>query len=113
MIDTKYFGIIAVAFITLGVTGVGDEIACTAQVTNRKFEVKFTPETFKVAIKTDNGHEYGGIANRYFSPRYNVAYYYLATGFGTGLEIQTEMDGLKRIAICLRDIECYLCKKND
>jgi len=92
--------------------GLAAEISCTAQVTNRKFMLKLDTTTHHLSIKTDNAYEYSGSTTYYYSPRYNADYYYLSTGFTSGLEVQTERDGLKRIALCLKQNECYLCKVN-
>jgi hypothetical protein len=95
---------------TVCVTTFANEVHCTAKVTNRTYKVTLNTESREIEVITDNGHHYNGITSRYYSPRSRSEIYYLPATFTHGLEVELEMTGQHRIALCLTNTECYLCK---
>lgn len=90
-----------------------ERLSCTAQVAlNRIYYVTLTKgEAFStLEVKTDNGYEYKGAVNSFYSPRSNSDLYFLPAGFLHGLEVEVERTGQQRIALCLAINECYLCR---
>lgn len=86
-------------------------IECTAKVTNRIFKVTIDPATRALSATTDNGYIYQGTANYFYSPRAKSDLYYLTTSFTSGIELELERGGQQRIALCLKETECYLCRQ--
>lgn len=91
----------------------GDRVvSCQAKVAlNRVYDVKIDRETHQASVKTDNGYIYEATCSYTYSPRTHTASYYMPAGFAQGILIQFEQGGANRIALCLKDSECYLCRQ--
>lgn len=102
--------------VTLGTVGAvaGEServVTCQAKVAlNRVYDVKVDRESHLVSIKTDNGYVHEAVSSYSYSPRTNSSFYYVPVSFAQGILVELEEGGAKRIALCLKDTECYLCR---
>jgi hypothetical protein len=86
-------------------------LTCRAKVAlNRIYDASVDEATGYMEVTNDAGTTMTGNANRYVSGRTGDITWFLATGFNSGVEIQKENGGANRIALCLADNECYLCR---
>lgn len=89
-----------------------DAMTCRARVAlNRVYDVSLDTESGQTAIMNDAGTTFDGVATRSVSGRDGTGYFFLATGFGTGIEVQIENGGQNRVALCLAANECYACRR--
>lgn len=88
-----------------------DSFSCRANVAlNRVYEVNIDVPTNDVLVINDAGTVISGKASRYVSGRTGDVSWFVATGFGSGVKVQREAGGAGRIALCLAETECYLCR---
>jgi hypothetical protein len=87
-------------------------LSCRANVAlNRVYDVQLEDETGEMVVVNDTGTRLAGRANSYFSSRTGNTTWFLATGFAQGVELEIEAAGQQRVALCLADNECYLCRR--
>ncbi len=84
-------------------------VDCTARVANRTYSAKLDTATHTMEVITDNGYRQSGSVNLYHSPSAQSDTYFLSTGFVRGIELELELGGAHRVALCLSNTECYLC----
>lgn len=93
-------------------SALADVISCQARVgLNRIYEATFDTDTGDVQVRNDAGSDYKGQAAVSLSGTTGNTKLFLPTAFGSGLEIEVEAGAQARIALCLADNECYLCRR--
>lgn len=87
-----------------------DVVQCTAKVTLHRYDVRLDTSNRLLTVTTSQGVKYEGTANYYASEKSNRVIYYLPVRPSLGLELEFEQGGQERIALCLKENECYLCR---
>lgn len=103
--------LLVVPFLMVAASARTEVVTCKAKVTNRWYEVSLDLKEQFLRVVTDNGYRYEGKATLSHSPGENEDAYFLPTGYGRGLELAFELKGQQRIAFCLQENECWLCRK--
>ncbi len=93
-------------------SAVADPFMCRARVAlNRVYDVTVDLETRAMTVVNDAGTTYVGGATYSVSGTTGDASYFLAVGFGSGIELAMENgDPRGRKLLCLAANECYACR---
>ena len=94
----------------LAIPAQAQRLACTAQVTNRVYDVTLDTATRVITLKTDNGYRYEGTATYFYSPHAGYPAYFFTYSWGNSIEFDVEEDGQQQRALCLNSGECYRCR---
>lgn len=90
-----------------------DTFSCRARVAlNRVYDATVDLESGWVSVVNDAGTNYAGTATRSASGTTGDVSYFLATGFGAGIELAIENGDVQRgrKLLCLAANECYACR---
>ena len=95
----------------LGLEAQAADVKCSARVAlNQRYSVEIKEESGAMSVVNASGSTWDGVANRFVSGRTGDITWFLAAGFGQGIEVSVENGGQRRVALCLADNECYLCQ---
>ncbi len=103
----RYFLVLGIFF---GLSAKAASIECTAKVTIHQFHVNVDLDSSRMVIKTSTGATFEGSANHYSPSSGEFEDYFLPISFTSSILVEVEKVGQQRIALCLKDNECYLCR---
>ena len=84
--------------------------ACHANVTNLSYDITLDTTTLAMNVVNNYNVRANGTATHFYDATQGRDYYFLATGFGSGMEIDMQAFGSDYPGFCFSNTECYGCR---